>query len=83
MSAPFCKFIAYIVLIQLASCQSLNADYADAGPTLPAASSISNSKPLYSIEGKVFPVNEIPLDEEWFASTRVLVNHGQYLGFMR
>jgi hypothetical protein len=37
----------------------------------------------YSIEGKVFPFGDEPIDAKWLTSTRVIVNYGQYLGFIK
>lgn len=37
----------------------------------------------YLIEGKVFPFNDDLFDSNWLISTRVIVNYGQYLGFLK
>lgn len=44
---------------------------------------LAKSTSLYSIEGKVFPLPNATISSEWFTFTRIIVNYGQYLGFMK
>lgn len=41
------------------------------------------SSTLYSIEGRVFSQPNSSISSDWFTSTRIIVNYGQYLGFMK
>jgi hypothetical protein len=38
---------------------------------------------LYSIEGKVVAPVDLEVTPQWLAATRVIVNYGEYLGFLR
>jgi biopolymer transport protein ExbD len=35
------------------------------------------------IEGRVIVPAELPLTRNWHADTRILVNHGEFLGFLK
>lgn len=41
------------------------------------------SSGLYSIEGKIFPAPNVSISSSWFTATRIIVNYGQFLGFMK
>lgn len=38
---------------------------------------------LYSLEGKIVPPPDVEVTPQWLAATRVIVNYGEFLGFMR
>ena len=43
----------------------------------------SKSTGFYTIEGRVFAAPNVSISPSWFTSTRVIVNYGQFLAFMR
>ncbi|XP_015781854.1 ER membrane protein complex subunit 7 homolog [Tetranychus urticae] len=43
----------------------------------------SKSTGFYTIEGRVFPAPNVSITPSWFTSTRIIVNYGQFLAFMR
>ncbi|KAJ1366422.1 hypothetical protein KIN20_027078 [Parelaphostrongylus tenuis] len=44
---------------------------------------VSTEKSLFAVEGNVvFPLSEFS-DRKWAANSRVLLNHGEYIGFVR
>ncbi|XP_015786161.1 ER membrane protein complex subunit 7 homolog [Tetranychus urticae] len=43
----------------------------------------TKSTGLYTIEGKIFPPPNVSITPSWFTSTRIIVNYGQFLAFMR
>lgn len=49
----------------------------------PVGNNGHRSVATYTIEGKVFPSPNSSITAEWFTDTKVIVNYGQYLAFMR
>ncbi|XP_074595006.1 ER membrane protein complex subunit 7 [Brevipalpus obovatus] len=49
----------------------------------PVGNNGHRSLATYTIEGKVFPSPNASITAEWFTDTKVIVNYGQYLAFMR
>ena len=45
--------------------------------------SIVSKGSLFTIEGKVFAPSDLQLDPEFLTITRVIVNHGEFLGFIK
>lgn len=44
----------------------------------------TSALPRYNrIEGRVIVPAELPLTKDWPVDTRILVNHGEYLGFLK
>lgn len=53
------------------------------GQTSDFISSSPNSNELFRIEGKVYTHEAFPLSSQFLVGTKIIVNYGQYYGFLR
>lgn len=44
---------------------------------------LENIEPLFTVEGKAFLRNEMLAPDNWQANSRVLLDYGKYIGFIR
>jgi len=70
--------IAWVLLI--VPCLSQLSDNAQLAGEFVAP---ANPNELYRIEGKIFPHDANPLSNLFIASTKVVVNYGQYFGYLK
>lgn len=48
-----------------------------------SSTSLVTKPSLFSIEGKVFAPSDLLLDDQFLTTSRVIVNHGEFLGFIK
>ena len=55
---------------------------AQEGPIYASESLVKHSS-IHTIEGRVFPSPNSSITPSWFIATRIIVNYGQFIGFMK
>lgn len=73
---------ALIVFAFLVLCSTAFANEEDSGDQIQVSGGRGLSS-LYSLEGKVIIPPDLEVSPQWLAATRVIVNYGEYLGFLK
>uniref|UniRef100_T1JYR1 ER membrane protein complex subunit 7 beta-sandwich domain-containing protein n=2 Tax=Tetranychus urticae TaxID=32264 RepID=T1JYR1_TETUR len=55
---------------------------AQEGPVY-ASETLAKQSSFHTIEGRIFPSPNSSITPSWFTSTRIIVNYGQFIGFMK
>lgn len=71
-----------ICLFGITLCQ-LAADNFASGQANDVDTIQSGQNELYRIEGKVFPIDGLTITNSFLVDTKVIVNYGQYYGYLK